>query len=135
MAKDAFTPPNNHDFLVVPHLNEDLNKYQEHADKLLLPSLSPGEFIGNMLGAKLVISSSLHGLILAEAYGIPAVYFDSGSGEHILKYEDYYAGTGRDSWRYGKSIPECLAIGGQDSFNLQSIQQGLLKAFPWHLWQ
>lgn len=135
MAKKAFPHAEPSDFLVVPHLNEDLAKYQDYADKLLPPNLSPGEFIGRMLGAKLVVSSSLHGIILAEAYGIPAVYFDSGSGEHILKYNDYYAGTGRKNWNHGTSVAECLSIGGQEHFDLAAVQKNLLAAFPWELWQ
>ena len=135
MAPTAFAQREPEDFLVVPHLNEDFSKYREFEDKLVLPNLGPGQFIERLLSAKLVISSSLHGVILAEAYGIPAVYYDSGSGEHIFKYDDYYSGTGREHWQYGRSVEECLEIGGQEAFDLADIQRKLLSAFPWELWK
>lgn len=40
-----------------------------------------------------ILSSSLHGLIVAEAYGIRAVWVECGL--HRAKFNDYYAATGR----------------------------------------
>ena len=54
-----------------------------------------------------MVSSSLHGIVIAEAYGVPAVLVAS-STEPVFKYEDYYAGTGRElpapaaTWRDGR---------------------------------
>lgn len=45
-------------------------------------------------GARLVVSSSLHALIVAEAYGVPAIWTIGKEG--YLKYEDYYLGTARN---------------------------------------
>ena len=48
-----------------------------------------------ILAAEVVVSSSLHGLILAEAVGVPAVLLRPPPTEPFTKYEDYYQGTGR----------------------------------------
>ena len=70
----------------------------------LLPNISPLAFVRALLGAERVVSSSLHGVILAEAYGIPATYLDSGNGENRFKYDDYYAGHGPPEWRSGRTV-------------------------------
>jgi pyruvyltransferase len=122
------------DFLVIPHFNEPLQRYAAWHDRLLLPSVRPLAFVRALLGARMVVSSSLHGVILAEAYGIPAVYLDSGNGEARFKYDDYYAGTGRAHWHSGRSVEECLDLGGNGGFDLAALQRGLLAAFPYDLW-
>ena len=122
------------DVAVVPHFNEPLDKYRDFADLLVTPDCPPATFMRRLLGARLVVSSSLHGLVLAEAYGIPAVYLDWGNGEDLFKYDDYYAGTGRTRWHSGRSVDECLALGGNAGFDLAAVQSGLLDAFPYDLW-
>lgn len=132
--KAFLTPPERKPFAVVPHFNESLDKYVGYEQHLISPRVEPGTFVRGLLGAELIVSSSLHGLILAEAYGIPAVYLAWGNGEDRFKYDDYYAGTGRMTWRSGASIEECLDIGGNGIFDLPSLQDGLLSTFPYDLW-
>ncbi len=121
-------------YLVVPHLNEPAEKFAAYHDHLLLPSCKPAAFVSQLLRARFIISSSLHGIILAEAYGIPAIYLDMGNGESSLKYDDYYYGTGRMAYHKASSIEEALDKGGNPAFDLEAIQHGLMKAFPWDLW-
>lgn len=58
----------------------------------------PLEVIDDILASKILITSALHGLIIAEAYGIPVVLLrDSNqTWEPHFKFEDYYSSTGRD---------------------------------------
>ena len=65
--------------------------------------------IDEICACDVIVSSSLHGIITAEAYGVPAVWVQPsdmiyGSG---FKYHDYYEGTGREaelvSWADGLS--------------------------------
>ncbi len=57
----------------------------------------PLKVIDQILKCKRIISSSLHGIIIAESYGIPACWaFPKMTfTEEKLKYRDYYASTGR----------------------------------------
>jgi pyruvyltransferase len=121
-------------FAVVPHFNESPDKYAAYRDHLVLPTCKPLAFVRALLGADLVVSSSLHGVILAEAYGIPAVYLDSGNGEHRFKYDDYYRGTGRSEWHAGESVEACRSLGGNSAFDLAALQDALMAAFPYDLW-
>jgi hypothetical protein len=54
--------------------------------------------LSEILAAELVVSSSLHGLVFAEALGVPALLMQPPSCEPFTKYEDYYLGTGRPSF-------------------------------------
>jgi pyruvyltransferase len=121
-------------FVVIPHFNEAPEKFARYRGQLLFPNMRPLSFVHALLGAETVVSSSLHGVILAEAYGIPAVYLDSGNGENRFKYDDYYAGTGRAVWHSGRTVEECLDLGGNGPFDLHGIQTALRKAFPYDLW-
>lgn len=131
---DALGPRQRRPYVVVPHFNEPPAKYKAYAEHLVFPNVKTITFVRKLLGAELVISSSLHGLVLAEAYGIPAVYLDWGNGDDRLKYDDYYLGTGRPQWHLGRSVEECLALGGNASFDLAAAQERLLDSFPYDLW-
>lgn len=121
-------------YVVIPHLHEAAGKFGPHAAHVLPPTRKPAAFVSELLRARLVISSSLHGIILAEAYGIPAVYLDMANGESRLKYDDYYYGTGRMAYHVACSVEEAVEMGGNRGFDLAPIQKSLIRAFPWDLW-
>lgn len=64
--------------------------------------------IDDICSCEEIVSSSLHGIIIAEAYGIPAIYAEY-SKERIggdFKFRDYLLGTGREeSDLYKTPIP------------------------------
>lgn len=126
----------NKEFIVIPHLRDDLEKYRNYSDNIVSPECYPLEFIRAIASAKMVVSSSLHGVIIAESYGIPAVYYKSGSGEHDFKYHDYYLGTGRseNEYNFATSIEEALTIKNEPIKNLQGLQAKLIEVFPLDLW-
>jgi pyruvyltransferase len=82
--------------------------------------------------SELVIASSLHGLVVAEAYGIPARYLRLGEKESLFKYEDYLLGTGRSELTFARSIDEALEMGGMPPPRFDPSH--LLNAFPFDLW-
>lgn len=113
-------------FIVIPNLNE-IDAYK-NVPNLVLPNQDPFIVIKEILKAKLVISSSLHGLIVAEAFGIPAQLIRIKPKESIFKYADYYMGTGRNKFTIAHSVKEAIKLGGQSPFicNLDALE----KSFP-----
>ena len=68
-------------------------------------SADPLGLVAEIAACKMIVSSSLHGTTVAEAYGVPAVWVElsdnvAGGG---FKFRDYYLGTGREgtplNWR------------------------------------
>ncbi len=78
------------------------------------------------------MGSSLHAIVVAEAFGIPSRVVES-KVEHHFKYADYYAGTGRGSYSPAATVREAVRAGGEPLPNL-SVQP-LLDAFPADLWR
>ena len=78
-------------------------------------------FVREVKSCRRVVSSSLHGIVIAEAYGVPAewaVFSDRVLGGEF-KFQDYFLGTGREPQRQGSLdlIPD-----------LETIQKGLMAA-------
>lgn len=92
-------------------------------------------FINELLSCEKIISSSLHGIILAEAYGIPAVFLGEGRDFEIFKYYDWYYSTGRKNVNVACSIDEALQMKPMELPNLSLMQEALIKNFPYDLWE
>ena len=88
----------------------------------------PLTVLKQMLGAELVISSSLHGIIFAESLGIPAIWIDSPGKEAHFKYLDYYASTGRTNIKALDSIQDAMKASATEipGFDFEK----LLNTFP-----
>lgn len=80
-----------------------------------------------------VISGSLHGIIVAEAFGIPARLLYNNSSEPLYKYIDYYMGTGRAHFAYALSIEEALEMQGEAPAVFDA--SALLSSFPFDLFE
>ena len=97
------------------------------------------EVVNKILSSTFVISSSLHGLIFAEVYGIPARWlynenFPSSKTESRFKYNDYYASTGRSMDDFANSIDEALEMGGKEPITSYNPKP-LIKSFPYDLFR
>jgi len=56
----------------------------------ILPNLPAYGFIDRILECDRIISSSLHGMIIAHAYGIPAEQMALGPEHYQFKFDDFY---------------------------------------------
>lgn len=118
------------DYIIVAHYSHSLNY-----DNVISTTTNDYEhFIDTIASAKLVISTSLHGIILAEAYSVPAIWVRK---ENIdpFKVIDYYEGTGRKNVTYANSIEEAFAMTPPPLPELSALQKELIETFPVDLWK
>ena len=82
----------------------------------------------------MIISSSLHGIILAESYGIPAIWLKDSSVDEF-KYYDWYYSTGRFNITPSLTIEDARQKSPPDLPDLQNLRKSLIDSFPYELWK
>jgi pyruvyltransferase len=92
------------------------------------------EIVEQILDSKFIIATALHAIVIAEAYGIPArlLRISESAHNHILKYHDYYQGTGRQYFQFATSVEQALSMGGEPPFECDLKK--LYSAFPFEFW-
>lgn len=88
---------------IIPHYNNknDVFFNQNFPDDVKIIDIETDdvqEFIDEIASCELIVSSSLHGIIIADAYGVPAhhISFDDSVEGEEFKFFDYYLSVGRD---------------------------------------
>jgi pyruvyltransferase len=86
-----------HTLGVIPHYIEEDEPFFQLLEHKINVRQDYKSFVDEILACERIISSSLHGIIIAEAYNVPAVWIKVtdkviGNG---FKFEDYLSGTGR----------------------------------------
>lgn len=120
-------------YALIPHYN-DVEKYKGNPYLMYTFTSDYRLFIDRLCAAEIVYSSSLHGLILAECYGIPAILLNE-QGECPFKYRDYYHSTGRYEILVARSLEEAMTLTPMPVPDLSKMQQELLRVFPVDLWE
>jgi pyruvyltransferase len=120
------------DYIIVPHYSEKALFPKGIYANIVYPDEPWRDVIRKILNSKFVISSSLHGLVVAEAYGIPARYLRITNHEPTFKYIDYYEGTNRPHFQYATTIDEALSLGGELPFVCDLKK--LYESFPFEYW-
>ncbi len=123
--------------LFIPHYNHEFYFQSCDVETVKTDAALP-DFVSKIIASRGVVSSSLHGIILAEAYGRPAVWFSpEGTTEPDFKFLDYYAGTGRYSVECEVEFEQALnkLESYQDVPDLTCLQDNLEKNFPLDLWE
>lgn len=125
----ASVVPRRRGVTVVPNLH-DVPAWRD-VEGFLDPTTKVWKCVRAIAESSHVVASSLHGIILAEAFGVPASLVAPGA-EDMFKYRDYYEGTGRTLPHASASLDEALvnpapALGDWDP-------QALIDAFPRDLW-
>lgn len=120
---------------LITHKDYVLNeKYEENKiARLNICTNDYQDFLNQLVSVDVVISSSLHGIILAEAYGVPAVLLKPQID--IVKYYDYYYSTGRINFPMADSIEQAMQIKPVELPELDELRVRLKKAFPYDLYR
>lgn len=120
-----------HEVTVVPNLWEAAAFRKRYGKVVVHPQASLEKVLRRIAASELVVGSSLHGLIVAEALGIPARLVHPGV-DPVLKYDDYYGGTGRQHFSPAETVEEATRLGGEPPPRWSP--EPLLDAFPADLW-
>lgn len=131
---------------IIPHgleLDSNLLKKAKSNPKkymIISPLDSPKNVIKKMKKCKVILSSSLHGLICADSFSIPNIHVVLNSNNDLtpmFKYDDYYSAIGKKHKLFSnkdiyndKSIEKVI-----DEYkpikDLETIQQKIIDAFPY----
>ncbi len=98
----------------------------------------PQKIITEINKCEVVLASSLHGVIVAEAYGVPAARYDVGGpitgGD--FKYEDYYLSTDREpkklDWTNGYNLDNSIEF-AKRILKPRFESDKLIQSFPTNL--
>ena len=124
------------DYVIVPHFSQlETLKNSELKNNIVSMYTSDYEsVIDSIANSKFVVSSSLHGLILAEAYGVPAIFYQDRPERFNFKYEDWYSSTKRKII-VRDNIKTALNTEPLEIPDLKTMQDNLLETFPYDLWK
>lgn len=133
---------------IIPHYVDVARFAETGMDEVELidPLLPVEEFCTKVASCSSILSSSLHGLIVADAYGIPNAWakFGDGIGGDGMKYWDYFASVDRTSLEFppaphdlrlfgSRQIVESIASYGYrpaDQGTIKRMQRGLIDSCP-----
>ncbi|MDO5528871.1 MAG: polysaccharide pyruvyl transferase family protein [Paracoccus sp. (in: a-proteobacteria)] len=118
---------------IVPHhsmLNHPaLEKIAQAFDGVVILDFTDPDIaatLSRLASCSRIISSSLHGLIFADAYGIPSLFWREGDTFSAWKYQDYFDGVSRDDFCHLSSseILEAVTAGGAESLPFSQLSEG-----------
>lgn len=139
---------------VIPHLRDEGSNYlndiiRKHPEifKIIPVAQAPEEVADAIKSCKLILSSSLHGLIVSDSFGVPNIHLmlsDNLTSPHHLrggeyKFRDYYSGIGKKYTNFNPRHDDLLDTKGYEKIirnykplaNLKEIQTSLIKSFPY----
>lgn len=130
-------PSKEYSIGIVPHYVDHPYMTSDDPRVLVIDVLRPVREVVHMItSCEVVLSSSLHGIIVAEAFGIPAAWISCGDrlpgGE--FKFRDYYLGTDREprnpvAWSDG--IPRAVAqVRESGIYRGHELLAAIAKAIP-----
>ena len=124
-------------YIIIPQFVREC-RFRETHPKERMVSMNTNDYksvIDEIVASEVVYTSSLHGIILAESYGVPAVFFRDLGRSIDFKYLDYYYSTNRTNISIAESFEEALRLEPLPLPDLSGLRQGLLESFPYDLWE
>lgn len=128
-------------YALIPHYTkyEQYNvKYGNQKDLIVISMITNDykSVLDMICSAEIVISGSLHGIILSESYGVPTVFLRESDVKDDFKYADYYASTNRFEYRFARTVEEALMMQAEMlPTNIEEMQKGLMDVFPYDIWE
>ncbi len=116
---------------VITHMDENTN-IPEDCNRISILTEDFRSFVEQIKASEKVVSSSLHGIIFAESYGVPAVLLKPNVD--LLKYYDYYYGTGRYHFPIAETVEQARTLMPANIPDFTDMQKNLLDTFPEDLW-
>ena len=102
---------------IVPHYVDRDSPFLEQCRQQGIPVVdvfaSPEDYVASLTACRRILSSSLHGIVFAHAYGIDAAWVrlsDRALGEGF-KFYDYYSALGVRAADVQPLLPDCDALG------------------------
>jgi glycosyltransferase involved in cell wall biosynthesis len=128
----AWAKTKHREVLVVPNFRDLESSRAQAGPNCLDPRGGLMRALRAIAGSEVIVASSLHAIVIAEALGIPVVRVAS-SAESEFKYRDYYLGTGREPVEAAPTFADAFAELPQ-SGSLVVPEAALMSAFPIDLW-
>lgn len=150
----VYTPshPSNKQYVkIIPHYADYPDLYEKYSNRYEIIDIKTDDvesFIEQIVSSKYILSTSLHGLIISHAYGIPALWIKNGYiYSSDFKFYDYFSSVNIEPYSPFTDIDEILKskdnieklfsdyknISCINSSLLNDIQIKLLKAAPFNL--
>lgn len=129
--------PKKRERLVIPQFLREIEFRKNHPNEYMV-SMNTNDYksvINEILASEVVYTSSLHGIILAEAYGVPAVFYRGLPECRDFKYLDYYYSTGRNQVSIVNTFEDALGVPIPSLPDLGKLKENLLNSFPYDLWE
>lgn len=117
---------------IVTHLNESA-RTDKRIHRINVVTDDYKTFVEEIKASELVISSSLHGIVFAESYGVKAVLLKPKMD--LFKYFDYYYSTGRYTFPIAETVEEALSMKALELPDFTKMRENLLEAFPYDIWK
>ena len=117
---------------VITHMDEPIDLQNEPFHRIKITNDNYKFFIDEIKASELILSSSLHGIIFAESYGVKAILLKPAVD--LFKYYDYYFSTGRYSFPIANNISEALQMQAPEIPDFSTMRNALIESFPKFLW-
>lgn len=128
---------------IIPHYidatSPKLNRFKDCPEVIIIDALSPPQKVIQQINScELILSSSLHGLIVSDAYNVPNFWTPLSSNVYGagFKFKDYYSVFNREAKPIDIDMVELKEtsqlINSYESIQsiLPKIQENLINAFP-----
>lgn len=132
---------------IIPHISEYNAFKQKYGDiyrVIDLNSKNIEEVVAQITSCKAVLSTSLHGIVVAHAYGIPAIWIKATDVNNDFKFQDYFSSVNIRPYTGFRNYEEVIdneilrnelleSDIALPNIDMPKLRQSLLDAFPYDL--